>query len=258
MMAAMPPAKRSPPSVRKLIGDLSVDDARHLLHTEGGELTSTEIAFRLISTAAVSVLTARAIVVGHANVWHLALPMVAQYFAIILSVPVVYLATPHPELRINAVKCLRLWIGFAAAAILAMGVRSWTVEIPWREQVASDAARAWAWIYGAEMHWPILLAFCGEAAAMPGRVRNLVEHGPPFVSINLGCAMRFVVLMFGCVLLPWAFGSSERMTWFLCALIMVAELMALWMHWDIQQALRKLDDQTPESSETIEPHRGRP
>ena len=237
----MPPAKRSPKSNRKLVNDLTVDEARHLLRLEGGERGHRELVFQLLSAVAVATLSARAIVVGNATVWHLAAPMLAQYFAIILPIPVLYLLTPHPELRRYAVSCTWLLAGYLAAAAIAMGVRCWLVETPWHVQIPRDAAVAWHWIYDAQMHWPMLLAFCSEAGAMPGRVRNLFEHGPPFVSIDLGCAMRFIVLMVGCFSLPWLVGSATRMAWFLWAMISVAEVMALWMHWDIQRRLRKVD-----------------
>jgi hypothetical protein len=238
---AMPSSKRSPASHRKLLGDLTVEDARHILHIEGGELTRSEIVVRLISLIAISALSARAIVIGNATVWHLALPMVAQYFAIILSIPVLYGMLRHPELRKDAISSVRLWIGIVVAMAIATAVRSFVLGAPWQEQAARDGASVWEWITAAEMHWPILLAFCGEVAAMPARARNVAEHGPPFVSINLGCAMRFVVLMLGCFVLPWAIANVERMAWFLWGMILLAEILALWMHWSIQRRLRTLD-----------------
>jgi hypothetical protein len=231
------------PRGRKLIGDLTVEDARHILHTEGGELSGWEIASRIVSVAAVSALTARAIVIGDATVWHLALPMVAQWLAIILAIPVLYVVTPHPEMRKDALKAVRLLVGIVLAVVIAVAARSWYLGAPWRELLAADVHTAWNWIANAHMQWPILLAFVGELVAMPGRVRNVFEYGPPFVSVSLGCAMRLVVLMFGVFVLPWFIGGGTNMAWFLWWLILIAEVLTLWMHIDLQRSLRRLSAQ---------------
>jgi hypothetical protein len=235
------PAAKPPKSSRMLVNKLSVDDARHLLQNEGGELTAAEIVLQLLAAVAVSALTARAIWVGNATVWHLAMPMVAQYFAMIAALPLFYVVVRHPGLLKDAVGSFTLWFGFAAAVAIAVALRSQQHGTPWRDQLHADAAGAWRWITDAEMQWPILLAALGMLATLPARVRNLVRYGPPFVGVGLGCAMRFVVLLFGCFLIPWAIGSSTRMAWFLWAIIFAAEVLALWMHWDIQTRLRKID-----------------
>ncbi len=91
------------------------------------------------------------------------------------------------------------------------------------------------------MQWPILIAFVCELAAIPGGVRNLYKYGPPFSGVSLGCAMRFVVLMFGCALLPWIIQSSPNVAWLLWGMILLAEVLALWMHYDIQTKLGEID-----------------
>lgn len=233
--------RKSPSSDRKLVGNLTVGEARHLLRAEGGELTAGEIAWRVVAALGVSALTARAIVVGEATAWHLALPMVAQYLAIMAALPVLYVVSPHPDLRGEAIKALGLWAGLGVVAAAVVAVRAWSGGQPWQSQLASDAAAAWRWIADAKMPWPIAAAFAGELAAVPARVRNLRTHGPPFVGVSLGCAMQVAVLALGLFVLPWAVTSAARLAWSLWALLLIAELLALAMHWDVQRKLRQLD-----------------
>ncbi len=237
----MPAENQPPKSTRLLVNKLTVDDARHLLHNEGGTLTVTDIALRLASAGVVAALTARALWLGNATVWHLALPMVAQYLALIAALPVLYLLARHPGLHKDAIQALRLWIGFAVAGAITIAVRSQNSGLPWREQLDADVAHIWRWIADANMQWPMLAAAVSMLLELPGRVRNLFQHGPPFVGVGLGCAMQFVVILLGCFLLPLAVGSSTRMAWALWAVILLAEVLALGMHWDIQRRLEKID-----------------
>jgi hypothetical protein len=51
----------SPPPESKVVGDMTLDEARHLLQCERGELSAWDIAVRVVSAAAaVAGLTARA------------------------------------------------------------------------------------------------------------------------------------------------------------------------------------------------------
>ena len=79
-----------------------VEDPLHLLACEGGELSKAQIAFELVSVVAIAATTAWAIAAGHATAWRLALPMVAQWLALVLAIPLVYLAIRHPDLRQDA------------------------------------------------------------------------------------------------------------------------------------------------------------
>jgi hypothetical protein len=116
-----------------------------------------------------------------------------------------------------------------------------------------DAKSLVDWVVGAHMHWPILAAAAGSAIAIPGRVRNLFLHGPPFVGVSLGCAMRFVVLIFGVALLPFIVGNwksiSPHAVWIFWGIILAGDGLALWMHWDIQQRLKRRDDSTSANAE---------
>jgi hypothetical protein len=126
-------------------------------------------------------------------------------------------------------------------AVVVVAVRSWLGATAWRVQLGADLATTWRWVTEAHMHWPVLLAFVGELLAMPGRVRNLFQYGPPFVGISLGCAMQFVVLMFGVFVLPWFAESGANMAWLLWWMILIAEVLTLWMHLDVQRQVRKVE-----------------
>ena len=216
-----------------------VEDPRHLLACEGGELSKAQVAVELVSVVAIAATTAWAIAAGHATAWHLALPMVAQWLALVFAIPFIYLAIRHPDLRKDAGFYLRLWAGLAATLALATAVRAWLHSQPFHAQLADDVRLTWRWIADAHMQWPILIAFVVQLVALQGHVRNLYVHGPPFSGISVGCGMRFVVLMFGCLLLPWIIGGGSNMAWVLWWMILIAELLTLWMLLDIQHNLRK-------------------
>ena len=237
----MPPLKKDKAAPAMLVNKLSVEDARHLLRSEGGELSSWQFALELISVAAVTALTARAIGTGGATAWHLVLPMAAQYLALLVALPVAYAFVRHSALRREALQSLPLLAGLAGGVIVATVVRGQMFETPWQTQLASDATDVWRWIADAEMQWPLLLAAIGITYAFPNRIRNLLEHGPPFVGASLGCAMRLLVLVVGLFLLPMVSDSATRLAWSLWGLLLLADLLAVLMHWDIQRRLRKID-----------------
>jgi hypothetical protein len=216
-----------------------VEDPHHLLACEGGELSKAQIAFELLSVVAIATTTAWAIAAGHATAWHLALPMVAQWLALVFAIPFIYLAVRHPDLRKDAGFYLRLWAGLAAALALVTAVRGWLDARPFHAQLVADVGLTWRWIADAHMQWPIAIAFVVQLVALQGHVRNLYVHGPPFSGISLGCGMRSVVLMFGCALLPWLIGGGSNPAWVLWTMLLIAESLTLWMLLDIQLKLRK-------------------
>jgi hypothetical protein len=226
---------------RKLVNDLTVEDARHLLGNEGGRLSWDELVVRVVTELTVAAMLAYAIWRGNVTAWHLALPSLAQYLTLLLVLPPIYLVFRHPDLRKDVMGAVRLNLGIAALVAAATAARTWHSQIGWTDQLASDAELAWNWIADAGVQWPILIAAVGAVLALPGRVRNLYKFGPPFVGVSLGCAMRLVVLLLGCFLLPMAMSDSTRMVWFLWAVLLLAEGLALGMHWDIQRRLQKVD-----------------
>lgn len=227
---------------RKLVNDLTVGDARHLLATEGGPLDVSQIALRAVSTVVVSAACAYAIWAGHATVWHLALPMVGEYVVLLAAMPILYLAVRHPALRKDAVGSLRLLAILAIAGAIAIAVQSHISGLPWPTQVTDDVNTAWAWIRDHKIQWAILAAMAGTLLELPGRLINFKKHGPPFSPVGLGCGMRVAVLCLACFLLPVVMsGSATRNAWILLGLLVLAEVLALVMHLDIQRRLQKLD-----------------
>lgn len=222
-----------------LVNQLTVRDAAHLVKTEGGSLSTGQIAVRLSVLVLVAAFTARAIVLGHATVWHLFLPLVAEYLVLLLSLPVLTFFVRDGELRKEARKSL-LWL-LTIAGIAALWIASRAIDdgTPWPVQARIEAARLLHWITGHQMHWPILGAAAGMALGMPGRVAAYHRHGPPFMAVGLGCAMRVVVPLLGCFLVPVVASGKIPLVWTIWTILVLAELGALWMHWDMQRRLAR-------------------
>lgn len=225
-----------------LVKDLTVADARHLLKNEGGPLAPASLAYQLTSILVVSGFTAWALWRGTATVWHLALPSVAEYLALLLVLPLVYLLLGMKELRKDAVLSAIWIVGMLVVAAVATLVRSVRAGVPWQTQVIGDTHLLWQWIAEAHMHWPMAAAAGSVLLELPHRIGNLKRYGPPFYAVGLGCGMRIAVLILGFFLLPVVMsGSLARAAWILWGLLLLSELLAIWMHWDIQTRLRRLD-----------------
>lgn len=227
-----------------LVNDLTVADARHLLKTEGGSLDASQIAIRVVSIAVVGLACAYAIWAGHATVWHLALPMVAEYCVLLVAMPILYLVMRHEALRKDTVGSVRILVGLAIAGMIAIAVRSYQAGLPWTDQLAADLRVAWAWVRDHKITWAILAAMAGVLLELPGRLVNLKKFGPPFSPVGLGCGMRVAVLFLGVFLLPFVVsGSATWNAWILLGVLVLADILALVMHLDIQRRLEKLDEQ---------------
>lgn len=224
---------------QKLVNNLSVQDALHLVRTEGGELTPGRIFMRLAMVVVVAAFTARAIWVGKATALHLFLPMLAEYIALVFALPVLRMTLPDDGLRKEARSSVRLLIAITVVGSIWIAVGAAKSGMSWGSQLAQTARLTGSWIVDHQMHWPMLGAAVGILLALPGRVQMLRKHGPPFLPVGLGCAMRLVILIFGAFLIPWIWGSSLRLTWALWAVLVLAEVGAVWVHWDVQQHLRK-------------------
>jgi hypothetical protein len=242
------PTPASNDSSPKLVNNLTIADARHLLNNEGGELTFTDVVLKLGAAAIVAAAIAWALWRGNATVWHLALPPVAQYLTLLVAIPLVYVVLRHPALKKESFGAIRFMAAVAIILTIAVAVRAYRDGVPWRAQFAADSALTWRWIVDAHMHWPILAAVAAMLIELPGRVRNLYQHGPPFVGVSLGCAMQFVILLLGFMAIPWALEDARRMAWTLWAVMILADLLALGMHLDIQRRLRKVESRSNASS----------
>lgn len=236
------PVARHDDGSAMLINNLSVKDARHILRTEGGELDVSQIVIQVIQIIVVAGACAYAIGVGQATVWHLALPMVGEYLVLLLVLPFIYLFLRHDAMKKDTIGALRLWAIIALIIGVSVAVQCRKTGNPWVTQLKLNAEQSWAWITDHHMHWAILFAIVGILLGLPGRIRNLYIYGPPFMPVGLGCGMRAGILFLGFFLLPFiAAGTATTNAWILLGLLVLADVLTLWMHLDIQKRLRKLD-----------------
>lgn len=214
-------------------------DATHLVKVEGGSLSHGQIVFRVITILAIAAFTARAIVVGKATAWHLFLPLVGEYLALLVSVPVLALILRDGALKKDAKRSLRLLAAFTAAVAFWITYRSLEENLGWITAAEAEATRLFTWITTHQMHWPILGAMAALVSGLPGRVAAFHRHGPPFMAVGLGCAMRLVLPLFGCFLLPLIAAGTFPVVWVIWTVLLLAELAAIGMHWDLQRRLSK-------------------
>lgn len=227
---------------RMLVNNLSVKDARHLIRTEGGEIAPTQIVIQTLSILTVAATTAYAIWFGNATAWHLVLPMVGEYLALLAGIVVAYAIVRHPEMKKEARNCLILLIVIAGSLAITILIQARRREIPWQTQYQEYATELWSWITDHYMLLPILCATAGVLMDLPTRVGNLLKYGPPFVAAGLGCGMRAAMVFLSFFILPFLVTGTERSNaWILWGMLVLAEIVALGMHWDVQQRLRKLD-----------------
>jgi hypothetical protein len=229
-----------PKSSPYLVNKLTVEDARKIMRLEGGALEPMTAAIALISIVLTGWLSARAIWVGSATVWHLLLPLLAQYFALLLALPIFQAHYRLPAVIPEVRKCwwsLGVIVGLLTIGVLVSGMReqrSWLEQLGW----------LWNWVVEAvmehEMHWPMLSAMIGFFWALPGRFRNCRDEGPPFIAVNLGCGAKAVILLVGCFLLPLVLATPRYAAWWLWGVLLLGELLAFGMILDIQRRLRLL------------------
>lgn len=224
-----------------LVNKLSIKDAEDIIRKEGGTMTYSSMAFRAAVALTIAGFVARAILQGNATAVHLMLPSVAEYLGLLLMLPIVALIVPHEAIKKEARGGIKLLLFLSAIAAGWITWQSRKLGFPWMDTAGSEAATLWEWIANHQMHWPMLGAVFFSAIALPGRVRLLKKYGPPFYAVSLGCGMRVAILFLGIFLIPLVAGSSERVTWALWGLLLLGELLAIYMHWDLQTRLKKLD-----------------
>lgn len=218
---------------------LTVGEAKHIIRTEGGALTPRGIAIQVISVLAVSIFTARAILTGQATVWHLLLPMLAEYLVLLIVLPPVTLVLQDRELKKESRRGIILLAIFAAIAAGWIAYQAHLSSRPWNDEAAAQFTQFRDWIVDAKMHWAIIAAAGGRLGNIPSRIAAYRRHGPPFMAVGIGCGMRAGLFVMGAFCLPWLFASSVKIVWALWGLILLAEALALWMHLDIQWRLKK-------------------
>ena len=231
---------------RMLVNQLSIKDARHLLHSEG-ELDPSQVAIRIITIIVVGATSAYAIWVGKATAWHLLLPMLTEYLALNVGVATAFVIVRHKDLRKDALKALFNIVAWPILIGVIVTMRAYwndtaSQDISWQAQLANDLRATWNWISDYHMQWPMLAAAVSVFLDLPYRVKNLLLYGPPFVSVGLGCALRALMPFLAFFILPVIVnGTLASNAWVLWGLILFAETVALYVHWDVQRRLRKLD-----------------
>ncbi|HQW28097.1 MAG TPA: hypothetical protein PK529_02870 [Verrucomicrobiales bacterium] len=236
---AKEPEPSSPESGTILVNKLSVADAVHMVRNEGGPLSPGRAAFRVITVLVIAAFTARAIILGHATAWHLFLPMVGEYLVLLLALPIINLILNDPTLRKDARRSVPWQIGFVVLPCLWIVYAAHAGGHTWGAQASIEMSRLLRWITSHEMHWPIIGASAAILMSLPGRIAAFHRHGPPFVAVGIGCAMRFIVALLGCFLLPIVMSNPAGIVWAIWAILLLSELGAVYMHWDLQKRLRK-------------------
>lgn len=246
---------------RILHNKLTVGEARHLYLTAGGARTKRQIAIQIAVALVVSGLLLNGIWTGKVTIWHVTLPMIGEYLAYLLSLPLLALAVRHPELTKPAWQCARLMGTFLAIGVGATIYRADQTGLPWLECLKSDTNWIADWLVQSGVHWPIAIAALYSAFNARENVQKLQQFGPPFLGAGMGCAMRLLVFFLALVLVPalglilmpildmipsfrsWANSLhpdwATVWTYLIWAILLAAELTTVWFHWDIQQRLAK-------------------
>ncbi len=241
---------------------LTAAEAKHLLMTEGGEMTVRETIIQIGWALAVSGALAWAIVKGQATVWHLVVPLVGEYLCLLVALPLIYLYLRHPDLKSEYVKCSRALVLLFIAIVGTIVGRAIYYEHAVIDQLKTDSRWIGAWIVDHQVHWALLVAVFHAGRSLHKSVRNLLVHGPPFIGGGMGCAMKIVVLFFAVILIPFFgmfvlsllkdFGVSSfppkewgppqtwvAPVWIAWALLLIADLATVWFLWDIQSKLKQ-------------------
>lgn len=215
---------------------------RWILRGEGGERTAGEFAVAVLMALGTSGLVAWAIRAGDATVWHLALPLAAQFLTWVLLFPLVYGVLRHPDLRKEAVSSLRMWVILPLVVLVVVTVRQfWIDEQTWLNQLSDDTQRFWHWVIDSKMHWPILLAAVTMVGILTTSIRTLYRHGPPFDGAPLGCAVKAVVAILALFIVPFLLTTPIKVVWTVWGILLTADLLAIAAHWDIQRRLKRFE-----------------
>ena len=233
-----PKPSKFPSDPQYLVQKLTVKDAQHLLRNEGGEISINSVIMRLSIVAVIAVFTARAIGVGDATAYHLILPSIAEYLTLLIAMPIIQLFLKHDAIKKDAKGGLRLLIGLLVIASILNFFRARHLHQTWSEHAQQQLTAFGNWIVDYQMHWAMLGASAGILIGLPGRIRMLHKHGPPFQAVSLGCGARLGVLFLGMFLTPIVVAAPATLAWVLWTLLIVSEIVALAMIWDIQKRLK--------------------
>ncbi len=220
-----------------LVNKLTVGDAVHILRSEGGGITAKRLVFRLSLIGIVAAFTARAILLGQATAWHLFLPMAGEYLVLLLSLPVINQIVNDKTLRQDTRRSIPWLVTLVLLPVFWIAWQAFDQGNPWPAQARMEWSNLIQWITTHEMHWPIIGASAGMLLSLPGRVAAFHRNGPPFVGVSIGCAMRLIIPLFGCFLAPLIAAGKIPVVWLIWVILLLAELAALTMQWDLQRRL---------------------
>lgn len=187
----------------------------------------------------VAAFTARAIILGQATAWHLFLPMAGEYLVLLLSLPFINLMVLDKTLRQDTRRSIPWFVALIVVPGLWIASQAFDQNHSWPEQARIEWSLLINWITSHEMHWPILGASAAMLISLPGRVAAFHRNGPPFVGVSVGCAMRLIIPLLGCFLVPFIAAGKIPIVWLIWTILLLSEVGALVMHWDLQRRLVK-------------------
>lgn len=233
-----------------LVNNLSVKDARHLLKHEGGDATALEYGMQLGFIAITAWFSAWAIQHEGATVWHLLLPGLAQYVALLIFIPVLQAWYRLGGMKVEVGKCVGNLVAWGAIGAVTVLVRAGKQQVGWTEQLMHDTNWLIASTKEHGMLWPMISASLGLVISLPARFRGLRDYGPPFVAVGFGCAARALILFGGVFIFPLLVNHPERAPWFLWVAMLIADFGALYAIWDIRRRLKALDARKAAAAES--------
>jgi hypothetical protein len=118
----------------------------------------------------------------------------AQYVALNTCIPILQTVYRLPNFRENVFLCLGNIAGWVVIAVIVVSWRAGASGTQFAQQLHTDFETAMDWIVNHQMQWPIATAYIGFAITLPTRFRACLDHGPPFVSVSFGCAIRILIL----------------------------------------------------------------
>lgn len=236
----------SEPDSQKLVNELTVSDARWMILHDGKDRTTFELGLELVSLLVTSVLVAYAIYRYNATPVHLLLPLLMQYAALNCGLPFWQLVYRLPKLNPFVRNAMMNVVAWPILVGIVTFVRARQQEVPWSSQLQTDLQWVYHWIVSHEMHWPMISAFVGIFLSLSAKFRIFRDHGPPFCSVSMGCAVRILImLLFAFFAIPISLGKLESVpflrdnaVWLLWATLFAADLLAFYLMIDVRRRLK--------------------
>jgi hypothetical protein len=249
-------------SREELDKDFTVHEAQHILASEGGELTRTDLIVEAIWALAFSVALAWVVIAGEATAWHLLVPLFAEYLTCLVALPLIQVGLRHSELRQTACECIRAILIVAFIGAGAIWGQSLYRDTSFAQQWHSNLTLVLDWMAGRHLIWPILIASAHGLRNLARNVVFVLNHGPPFLGPGMGWGFRIAILVLASVLAPtcgfivvsvlqdlnvidkglnkgFTQWNGIVLTWIVWACLLIADLTYLWFRWDTQTRLKQ-------------------